>query len=112
MENERKSCKPDFPSTISEAEKEKYDAFISVMVQVVEKYGKTVLQELNHVAQRYATITYSFSEAWRCDMNREGKKCVLYPRVSTEMQVEGYSLEGQKHGLKRFAEREEMRQIY
>lgn len=50
MENERKSCKPDFSSTISEAEKEKYDAFISVMVQVVEKYGKTVLQELNHVA--------------------------------------------------------------
>ena len=29
-------------------------------------------------------------------MNREGKKCVLYPRVSTEIQVEGYSLEGQK----------------
>ena len=27
-------------------------------------------------------------------MNREGKKCVLYPRVSTEMQVDGYSLEG------------------
>ena len=27
-------------------------------------------------------------------MNREGKKCVLYPRVSIEMQVEGYSLEG------------------
>ena len=41
-------------------------------------------------------------------MNREGKKCVLYPRVSTEMQVEGYSLEGQKHGLKRFADREDM----
>lgn len=41
-------------------------------------------------------------------MNREGKKCVLYPRVSTEMQVDGYSLEGQKNGLKRFAEREEM----
>ncbi len=41
-------------------------------------------------------------------MNREGKKCVLYPRVSTEMQVEGYSLEGQKTGLKRFADREEM----
>ena len=32
-------------------------------------------------------------------MNREGKKCVLYPRVSTEMQVDGYSLEGQKNGL-------------
>ena len=36
-------------------------------------------------------------------MNREGKKCVLYPRVSTEMQVDGYSLEGQKNSLKRFA---------
>lgn len=41
-------------------------------------------------------------------MNREGKKCVLYPRVSTEMQVDGYSLEGQKNGLKRFADREDM----
>ena len=29
-------------------------------------------------------------------MNREGKKCVIYPRVSTEMQVEGFSLDGQK----------------
>ena len=41
-------------------------------------------------------------------MNREGKKCILYPRVSTEMQVEGYSLEAQKNCLKKFAEREEM----
>ena len=41
-------------------------------------------------------------------MNREGKKCILYPRVSTEMQVDGYSLEGQKNSLKRFADREEM----
>ena len=41
-------------------------------------------------------------------MNREGKRCVLYPRVSTEMQVDGYSLEGQKNSLKRFAEREDM----
>ena len=44
-------------------------------------------------------------------MNREGKKCVLYPRVSTEMQVEGYSLDGQKNSLKRFAEREEMQVV-
>ena len=50
MDNERKSCKTDFPSTISETEKEKYEGFISVMVQIVEKYGKIVLQELNHVA--------------------------------------------------------------
>lgn len=44
-------------------------------------------------------------------MNREGKKCILYPRVSTEMQVEGYSLDGQKNSLKRFAEREEMQVV-
>ena len=44
-------------------------------------------------------------------MNREGKKCILYPRVSTEMQVEGYSLDGQKNSLKRFVEREEMQVV-
>ena len=44
-------------------------------------------------------------------MNREGKKCCLYIRVSTEMQVDGYSLEAQKNGLKRFAEREEMQVV-
>ena len=42
-------------------------------------------------------------------MNRYGKRCVLYPRVSTEMQVDGYSLEGQKNMLTRFADREEMK---
>lgn len=41
-------------------------------------------------------------------MNRSGKKCVLYPRVSTEMQVDGFSLDGQKSNLRRFADREEM----
>lgn len=41
-------------------------------------------------------------------MNRSGKKCVLYPRVSTEMQVDGFSLDGQKSSLTRFADREEM----
>lgn len=41
-------------------------------------------------------------------MNRYGKRCVLYPRVSTEMQVDGYSMEGQKNMLTRFADREEM----
>lgn len=41
-------------------------------------------------------------------MNRSGKKCVLYPRVSTETQVDGFSLDGQKNSLKRFADREEM----
>ena len=41
-------------------------------------------------------------------MNRSGTKCVLYPRVSTEMQVDGFSLDGQITSLKRFADREEM----
>lgn len=41
-------------------------------------------------------------------MNREGKKYFSYVRVSTEMQVDGYSLEGQENSIKRFAEREEM----
>lgn len=41
-------------------------------------------------------------------MNRSEKKCVLYPRVSTEMQVDGFSLDGQKSSLRRFADREEM----
>ena len=44
-------------------------------------------------------------------MNRSGKKCVLYPRVSTEMQVDGFSLDGQKNNLKRFADREEMESV-
>ena len=41
-------------------------------------------------------------------MNREGKKCVIYVRVSTEMQVDGFSLDAQRNTLKRFAEREGM----
>lgn len=41
-------------------------------------------------------------------MNREGKKYFSYVRVSTEMQIDGYSLEGQENSIKRFAEREEM----
>ena len=41
-------------------------------------------------------------------MNRSGMKCVLYPRVSTEMQVDGFSLDGQITNLRRFADREEM----
>ncbi len=38
-------------------------------------------------------------------MNRSGMKCVLYPRVSTEMQVDGSSLDGQVNSLNRFANR-------
>ena len=35
-------------------------------------------------------------------------KCYIYTRVSTAMQVDGYSLDAQKDKLKRFAAYEEM----
>lgn len=41
-------------------------------------------------------------------MNREGKKYISYVRVSTEMQVDGFSLDGQINRIARFGEREEM----
>ena len=41
-------------------------------------------------------------------MNREGKRYISYKRVSTEMQVDGFSLEGQNNRIIRFGEREEM----
>ncbi len=41
-------------------------------------------------------------------MNREGKTFIEYLRVSTEMQVDGYSLDGQHNRILRFGEREEM----
>ena len=44
-------------------------------------------------------------------MDRAGKKCILYSRVSTEMQVDGFSLAGQKTCLTSFAKREEMKII-
>lgn len=47
-------------------------------------------------------------------MFREGKSCAIYIRVSTEMQIDGFSLDGQRNTLKRYAEREGMivKQIY
>lgn len=44
-------------------------------------------------------------------MNREGKKCVIYLRVSTEMQIDGFSLDGQRTALSKFAEKEGMNVI-
>ena len=41
-------------------------------------------------------------------MFKEGKKCVIYIRVSTEMQVDGYSLDGQRTMLTDYYEREKM----
>jgi len=40
--------------------------------------------------------------------SRKGKSCVIYIRVSSERQVKGYSLDGQKQYLKEWAEFEGM----
>lgn len=39
-------------------------------------------------------------------MGKEGKHCYIYRRVSTNMQVDGYSLEAQKDRLKKYADYE------
>ncbi len=39
---------------------------------------------------------------------KEGKKCYIYSRVSTSMQVEGYSLDAQVERMKRYADYERM----
>ena len=44
-------------------------------------------------------------------MMREGKRCAVYVRVSTEMQVDGFSLDAQKNVLKKFVEREGMTMV-
>ncbi len=36
------------------------------------------------------------------------KKCYLYTRVSTSMQVDGYSLDAQKDKLRKYAEFQEL----
>ena len=68
---------------------------MSMMAQMLNKYGRTVLDGKD----RREVID---------NVNREGKRCVMYTRVSTEMQVDGYSLEGQITRMTNYAEREGM----
>ena len=84
--------------------------FITVLsfIMIMSVYGRFFKLYLYTAIAPVPLSAFFLYLLWRCNMNREGKKCVLYPRVSTEMQVDGYSLEGQKNGLKRFADREEM----
>lgn len=49
------------PCEYREDEAERFNVFIKEMVQVVEKYGKQVLQELDCVAESYATLYITFS---------------------------------------------------
>ncbi|WP_315524315.1 hypothetical protein [Pseudoramibacter alactolyticus] len=50
MENEKLSMEPGYPCKLSKSEKDDFEEFITVMVQIVEKYGKIVLKRLDHVA--------------------------------------------------------------
>lgn len=50
MGNEKEAIKPDYLTELSESEKNDFESFITVMVQVIEKYGKFVLQRLDSVA--------------------------------------------------------------
>ena len=40
--------------------------------------------------------------------NKKHLKCYIYTRVSTSMQVDGYSLDAQREKLKKYAEFQEM----
>ncbi|MDO4556454.1 MAG: recombinase family protein, partial [Lachnospiraceae bacterium] len=40
--------------------------------------------------------------------NKKHLKCYIYTRVSTSMQVDGYSLDAQRDKLKKYAEFQEM----
>ena len=42
-------------------------------------------------------------------MSKQGTKCYIYRRVSTNMQVDGYSLDAQKERLTRYADFEGMK---
>ena len=42
------------------------------------------------------------------DLLKQRKKCYIYTRVSTSMQVDGYSLAAQKDKLRKYAEYEDM----
>ena len=50
MESERRSQELDYPYDSQKTEKENFEAFISVITQMIEKYGRIVLQKLDHVA--------------------------------------------------------------
>ncbi len=39
---------------------------------------------------------------------KQRKKCYIYTRVSTSIQVDGYSLDAQKDKLRKYAEYEDM----
>ncbi len=40
--------------------------------------------------------------------SEEAEKCYVYTRVSTAIQVDGYSLDAQKHKLRKYAEHQDM----
>ena len=65
----------------------------------MRQYGKYVLKIVGTMKRSYIT---------RKIMKNKKVKCDIYTRVSTTMQVDGYSLDAQKEKLKRYAEFQNM----
>ena len=49
MEDVKVSNGADYQPEQKHSEEERFDKFMNVMVQIVEKYGQSVLQELDYV---------------------------------------------------------------
>ncbi|MFR1466168.1 MAG: hypothetical protein ACLSAZ_19220 [Blautia wexlerae] len=60
MGNENYIQNPELQNEQMKDENEVFNSFINVMVQIVEKYGKTVLQELD-CARKLRSLTYHIS---------------------------------------------------
>ena len=60
MGNENYIQNPELQNEQMKDENEVFNSFINVMVQIVEKYGKTVLQELDCAAISYAALHITF----------------------------------------------------
>ena len=64
--------------------------------------------ELRFPKESVIQMTVSCNRRKSMYNTKEGKSCVIYIRVSSERQVKGYSLDGQKHYLAECAERRGM----
>ena len=71
-------------------EGKEYNLFINSLVGVIRKYGTEFLDKKEEQA-----------------MYREGKKCILYPRVSTEMQQIAFGKGNRYFTNRRFSSRTE-----
>lgn len=77
MENIKASTNAEQQHESKVDEAENFDTFIKAMVQIVEKYGRFVLQELDSVAQVYATVHIIFLNYRRWQNEQRRKEMCL-----------------------------------